>query len=68
MLEAALKGEVNSDLFTDDAKKQQGIAEAETARTKEAELLARRRFYAAQMNLAMQAWEVDLMRRSAAER
>jgi eukaryotic-like serine/threonine-protein kinase len=34
----------------EDAKKQQAIAKAQ-------ELLARRRFYAAQMHLAMQAWE-----------
>src|SRR5262249_9007517 len=39
------------------AKAQRGIAETEALRAKQQELLARRRFYAAQMNLAMQAWE-----------
>src|SRR5262249_47687950 len=48
----------------EDAKTQQGIAERESkrargeeTRAKSNELLARRRFHAAQMNLAMQAWE-----------
>lgn len=38
------------------AKAQRGIAEAEALRAKQQELLARRRFYAAQINLAHQAW------------
>jgi WD40 repeat protein/serine/threonine protein kinase len=40
-----------------EAKRQQGIAEAEAKRAREQERLARRRFYAAQVNLAYQAWE-----------
>jgi WD40 repeat protein/tetratricopeptide (TPR) repeat protein len=39
------------------AKNQQGIAEAEAKRAGEQEKIAKRRYYAAQMNLAMQAWE-----------
>jgi WD40 repeat protein len=41
----------------DDAKTQTGIAQQNEATAKANELLARRRFHAAQMNLAMQAWE-----------
>jgi WD40 repeat protein/serine/threonine protein kinase len=48
----------------ENAKKQQNLAEKESqraheeeTRAKELELLARRRFYASQMNLAQQAWE-----------
>ncbi|TMQ32183.1 MAG: hypothetical protein E6K70_19945, partial [Planctomycetota bacterium] len=39
------------------AKEQRGIAVEQEKIAKEQELTARRRFYAAQMNLAMQAWE-----------
>ena len=40
------------------AKEQRGIAVHQQRIAKEQELLARRRYHAAQMNLAMQAWEV----------
>src|SRR5439155_5918815 len=39
-----------------EAKKQEGIAQGEADRAREQERLAHRRFYAAQMNLAQQAW------------
>jgi WD40 repeat protein/serine/threonine protein kinase len=40
-----------------DAEKQRGIAQANEKEAKAQERLARRRFYAAQMNLAQQAWD-----------
>jgi WD40 repeat protein len=39
------------------AQQQKGIAIAEAARAKEQELLARRRYYASQINLAQAAWD-----------
>src|SRR5262249_57348853 len=39
------------------ANEQRRVALANEQTAKEQELLARRRFYAAQMNMAMQAWE-----------
>ena len=40
-----------------EARTQEGLAKQNEKTAKAQELLARRRFYAAQMNLAMQAWE-----------
>jgi serine/threonine protein kinase len=40
-----------------EAKKQEGFAKRNAEAAKAQELLARRRYYAAQMNLAMHAWE-----------
>jgi WD40 repeat protein/serine/threonine protein kinase len=56
-LAKARQEEARAEQNARDAKKQQGIAEGEANRAKLAELLGRRRYYAAQLNLASQAWE-----------
>lgn len=53
----AVKAEQQADAARKDEAEQRGIAEANKKTAEANELLARRRFYAAQMNLAMQAFE-----------